>query len=78
MVTVIQEGKAKVKTKVIYTLGCPNCGCKFCCEKEDFREIERTPNGRHFIYCPWCEKEIIARVSEMELTYIQENVPVKE
>ena len=78
MIQIIENGKPLKKYKVVYTIGCPNCGCKFCCEKEDFREIEKTPNGLHTIDCPWCEHELQLRLAEMktELVEIKELEPV--
>lgn len=69
-VKVIKHGK-KETTKVIYIINCPNCGCEFECETEDFTAFERTPNGRKFLRCPDCGEEITVN---SETKYREEKV----
>ncbi len=73
MVQILEEGLPKKKTKAIFTLRCPYCGCKFTCEKEDFHTISKELNGLHYIECPWCGNDIAQRPSEMEITEIECN-----
>ena len=58
MIRIIKQGKKPIKKKIIYSTTCNECGCKFEFEVEDCKAMDRTPNGRVFIVCPCCEKEI--------------------
>ena len=58
MIVIKKEGKKLKKYKIIYTITCPDCGCEFECELDDFKSIERRIDGDKVIECPWCHKEI--------------------
>ena len=57
MIKIIKNGKKPIKTKVIYTTTCGNCGCKFEFEDEDLISEKRI-NGKKVITCPYCNKQI--------------------
>ena len=54
MITIIREGKIKKPSKCVWQFTCPDCGCVFNCECEDFEEIEKCPGGDRVISCPTC------------------------
>lgn len=58
MIKITKIGKNLTKTKIIYTITCPECGCEFECEAEDFTKIEKAINGKRWIKCPCCNKEL--------------------
>lgn len=58
MIRVVKDGKKPVKTKTIWCFTCPDCGCEFECELEDFKYKEKRPGGDMALQCPCCEKEL--------------------
>lgn len=58
MIKIIKEGKKLRKTKPIYTITCPHCGCVFECEISDFHSMSRGLDGKFTVYCPNCEMTI--------------------
>ena len=58
MKQIIKEGRKEKQQNQTFIMTCPSCGCVFTFTADDFEWIERTPNGRRGIACPFCEDEI--------------------
>ena len=78
MIRIIKDGKKPIKTKTIWQFKCPECGCDFECEIEDFKAMER--NGfscNKIIDCPYCGKELRTN-RDFYKTHEVEVVPVDQ
>lgn len=83
MVKIIKNGKKPIKTKVIYTIKCSYCDCEFECEAEDFTKVEKAINGKRWIKCPCCDKELCLypdnyTTREEEIPEINQFIPYPE
>ena len=59
MINILEPGKKQKKQRVIYTVVCQYCGCKFECELEDFKALSKSiENPLAMIDCPNCGLEI--------------------
>ncbi len=61
MKKILKDGRIEKKQNHTYIMTCPSCGCEFTFNFEDVKSIEKTPNGRITIDCPFCKDEISTR-----------------
>lgn len=66
MIKILKEGHLKPEVEEVYTTTCPICECEFEFTLEDCISIEKTPNGRISVECPYCHKESSYRRSELK------------
>lgn len=65
MKEIIRPGNIQRKTKTIYFLTCPTCGCVFKCGIEDFEYLERKIDGYGSIECPDCHTPFLSKMDNM-------------
>lgn len=58
MIKIIKEGIKPKKMKTIWYFICPECGCEFECDLDDFETLEKKLEGDKSIHCPCCNNEL--------------------
>jgi len=66
MINILKEGNNPDKKRIIYKTVCNSCECEFEFEIEDCSKVEKCLDGRIYITCPCCFKELSIKRSFLE------------